>query len=166
MPHTFETILDTPESYSANHVLVRLVDGLGFRFYWATKGLEEADFQFRPAMGLMSIEELISHIEDLCFMSYETFSVENIERTGSNPQDSITSALSFLSSLKDILLKLEDMDLNEYKIKGFPIWNLINGPLADALTHVGQINSYRRMNGNPCPNVSVFIGKPKSSRST
>jgi len=39
--------------------------------------------------------------------------------------------------------------------------DIINGPLADALTHVGQINSFRRINGNPCKKVNVFNGKLK-----
>ncbi|MCK5671198.1 hypothetical protein KAI10_07435, partial [Candidatus Bathyarchaeota archaeon] len=42
----------------------------------------------------------------------------------------------------------------------FPVWNLINGPLSDALTHVGQIASWRRMNGNPIPGARVFHGEP------
>lgn len=40
-----------------------------------------------------------------------------------------------------------------------PFWYLINGPIADALTHVGQISSWRRMAGNPQPKgVSVLWG--------
>jgi hypothetical protein len=45
-------------------------------------------------------------------------------------------------------------------VRDHPIWYLINGPLADALTHVGQINAWRRLAGNPCPKVSVFLGLP------
>jgi hypothetical protein len=36
---------------------------------------------------------------------------------------------------------------------------LINGPIADALTHIGQIVSWRRINGNPQPSgVNPFKG--------
>ena len=42
----------------------------------------------------------------------------------------------------------------------FPLWNLMNGPLADAIYHVGQIVGYRRAAGNPQdPTVNVFMGK-------
>ena len=41
-----------------------------------------------------------------------------------------------------------------------PIWNLINGPVADGLHHVGQIGTYRRASGNPMEaGVNVMIGK-------
>ena len=42
----------------------------------------------------------------------------------------------------------------------YPFWNLINGPIADALWHVGQVVSFRRTSGNPWnSNVSVFNGR-------
>ena len=44
----------------------------------------------------------------------------------------------------------------------FPIWNLINGPISDALYHTGQVVSFRRTSGNPIQKgVNVFIGKTK-----
>jgi len=37
---------------------------------------------------------------------------------------------------------------------------MMNGPLADAIYHVGQIVVFRRANGNPQnPRVNVFMGK-------
>ena len=42
----------------------------------------------------------------------------------------------------------------------FPFWNLVNGPLADALTHIGQVNSWRRIAGKPAPPADVFRGLP------
>ena len=42
----------------------------------------------------------------------------------------------------------------------FPFWNHLNGPIADALWHSGQIVSNRRASGNPLNSkVNVFIGK-------
>ena len=41
----------------------------------------------------------------------------------------------------------------------FPIWNLINGPISDAIYHTGQLVSFRRTSGNPIPKgVNVFLG--------
>jgi hypothetical protein len=45
-------------------------------------------------------------------------------------------------------------------IDGRPFWHVINGPIADALTHVGQVNSFRRLAGNPTPKANVFLGLP------
>ena len=42
---------------------------------------------------------------------------------------------------------------------GYPFWNMINGPIADALWHAGQVASFRRSSGNPMnPRVDVFMG--------
>ncbi|MBL4904447.1 MAG: hypothetical protein JKZ00_00090, partial [Flavobacteriaceae bacterium] len=37
-----------PKEYTAGTVASRMVDGLGFRYYWATEGLTEKDLAFRP----------------------------------------------------------------------------------------------------------------------
>ena len=41
----------------------------------------------------------------------------------------------------------------------YPIWYLINGPISDVLTHIGQIASWRRIAGNPVERVSPFSGE-------
>jgi hypothetical protein len=41
-------IPDYPESYTAGAVAARMLDGLGFRYYWATEGLRDEDLVFRP----------------------------------------------------------------------------------------------------------------------
>lgn len=59
-------------------------------------------------------------------------------------------------------------DLTEYTIvfkrdnneSEFPFWNNINGPIADAIWHCGQVVSFRRSSGNPFNSkASVFQGK-------
>jgi hypothetical protein len=43
----------------------------------------------------------------------------------------------------------------------YSFWYSLNGPLADALSHVGQILSWRRILGNPQRvGVNVFLRKP------
>ena len=67
--------------------------------------------------------------------------------------------LEMLHELRTALSEMNDDELNEVTIEGNPLWNLINGPVSDALTHVGQINSFRRLNGNPVPRANVFLGR-------
>ena len=51
--------------------------------------------------------------------------------------------------------ELAEMEKNTSR--KLPFWYWINGPLADALTHVGQITSWRRISGNPqLKGVNVF----------
>ncbi|NCP07225.1 MAG: hypothetical protein GW863_12920, partial [Flavobacteriales bacterium] len=63
------------------------------------------------------------------------------------------------------VLRLSD-DISQYKIifgeREIPFWNNINGPIADAIWHSGQIASFRRTSGNPInPKVNHFMGTIK-----
>src|SRR5690349_7306301 len=57
-----------PDSYSAGTVASRMVDGLGFRFYWATEGLRVEDLSFKPNADARTSEETIQHIYSMSFM--------------------------------------------------------------------------------------------------
>ena len=68
------------------------------------------------------------------------------------------------------LLKEKDVSLKDKKVifqrgeqqSEFDYWHAINGPIADALWHAGQIVAFRRASGNPInPMVSVFMGKTR-----
>src|SRR4030095_3596210 len=43
----YYTIPDTPKSFTANNVAARMVDGLGFRYFWATEGLTDKDLAYK-----------------------------------------------------------------------------------------------------------------------
>ena len=51
-------------------------------------------------------------------------------------------------------------DISQFDSTSFPFWNIINGPISDALWHCGQVVLLRRSSGNPFNSkVSVFSGK-------
>ena len=59
--------------------------------------------------------------------------------------------------------RLDEFDIvfiNGERKTEFPFWNLLNGPIADALWHVGQVVTFRRSSGNPFnAKASVLTGK-------
>jgi hypothetical protein len=65
-------------------------------------------------------------------------------------------------ALKQPGARLDEMDMvfeRGTTKQEFPFWNLINGPIADAIWHVGQVVSFRRSSGNPLPQgVNVLTG--------
>ena len=168
-PHYYK-IPDTPTTYSATNVAARMVDGLGFRYFWATEGLTEKDLSYRPSEGARTTMETLEHINGL------TEILANSVSKKSTKFDSPPAKLSFAQlrekTLKNIqtaseLLKqngskLEDMDMifeRGTNKTEYPFWNLINGPISDALWHVGQVVSFRRGSGNPLPKgVNVLTG--------
>lgn len=140
----------------------RLLDGLGFRFYWATEGLRVEDYSFRPADDVMSIRELVKHIWGL--VNWVRISVQGEPHRRPMEIVSVRSdILEMLHELRTAVSEMNDDELSEVTIEGNPLWNIINGPVSDALTHVGQINSFRRLNGNPVPRANVFLGRPPAT---
>jgi hypothetical protein len=150
---------DPPEGAKAVNVICRMVDGLGFRYYWATEGLEEKVKDYRPYETAWSIYETTEHIWAL--MNWVHLSIQG--REAERPADLLSFRQSTLELIAELRKRFGDMreeELTSIRIKDMPFWYLINGPLADALTHVGQINLLRRMAGSPAPKANVFRGTP------
>lgn len=159
----FEDISKTPNELTATNTLLRMVEGLAFRYRWATENLSEDDIKFRPHPGSMSIEEVNYHIFDLVDSTFRVFGGEKQNKDSLYSFQQIrTKSLLVLENLSERLKKMSDESLLEIEKKTsrkLPFWYWINGPLADALTHVGQITSWRRIAGNPqLKGVNVFIG--------
>jgi hypothetical protein len=158
----FDSLPDYPGDVSATSVVVRLIDGLGFRFRWATDGLSDADVGFRPGAESHTVEEITGHIWGLVNWVNLTVSGTSSEKPG---EYSLLRGriLEMLWMLRSSVLAMDDDDLERCTIEGLPFWHIINGPLSDALTHVGQINAFRRLSGNPTPEANVFRGLPPAA---
>lgn len=170
----YHEIPDSPEDYISGNIVGRMIDGLGYRYYWATKGLNESDLLYKPSENGRTVLETLQHIYGMSEMILESPKGEPSIR----PKD--FSKFSFeelrAKTLKNLeaaskLLKGKDTDeVSEFKVtfqRGekqtkFPYWNMINGMLSDCIYHTGQLVVMRRANGNPQnPNVNVFIGKTR-----
>jgi hypothetical protein len=167
----YKSIPDYPNEFNACTVVARMVDGLGFRYYWATEGLRDEDLQFKPSEEARTSAETLEHIYGLC--SVVLNSVKKAPNIRPSEQLEMTfderrkATLSFLKEASDILKSSNPKEMEEFNIvfqrgetsSEFPFWNQLNGPLADALWHVGQVVSMRRSSGNPFNSkVSVFSG--------
>ncbi len=167
----YRTIPDYPDSYEAHTVAARMVDGLGFRYYWATEGLRAEDLSYKPSEEARTSMETLKHIHGLCNVLLNAVmhkpNIRAAEKEWSF-KDLRKETLLMINSASDRLKSAGDGEMNHFKIifmrgeetSEFPFWNILNGPLADALWHVGQVVSMRRGSGNPIsPKVSVFSGR-------
>jgi len=164
-------IPDTPVVYTAASVAARMVDGLGFRYFWATEGLTETDLNYKPGDSTRTSFETLEHINGLVTV---LLNAVNKTATKSGTADKKLSfaelraeTLKNIQTASEILKKpetrLEEFDIVFERANGgstrYPFWNLVNGPVADALWHVGQVVSFRRGSGNPLPKgVNVLQG--------
>lgn len=166
----YAVIPEAPDSYTAGSVVSRMIDGLGFRYYWATEGLTEKDLKYSPGNDGRSIAATLGHLYGLSRTIVNSAKKEATDFTVKPPEmtakEQRKATLENFKTASELLLKSED--LSEHKIifkrpdntSEFPFWNHINGPIEDAVWHAGQIVLLRRSAGNPInPKVSVFQGK-------
>lgn len=117
---------------------------------------------------MRSIEETIDHILDL------SYTIVNSTLKSANGNHN-TSEMTFYDRRRQTLFNLKEAadilrgstDISQFKIifgeRQIPFWNQVNGPIADAIWHCGQIASLRRASGNPISSkVNHFMGTVKS----
>ena len=155
---------DYPEEFTAGTMAARMVDALGFRFYWATDSLTQEDLAYKANEDGRTTEETIKHIYDLSkIIVNSTLKKPNVRvKEDLSYEEMRAKTLTNLKTAADILRKSDD--ISQYKIifgeQEIPFWNQVNGPIADAIWHCGQIVIYRRTTGNPInPKVNHFLGK-------
>ncbi len=164
-------IPDYPEKYTNMTVAARMVDGLGFRYYWATEGLREEDLAYKPSPEARDTRHTLEHIYGLSRTIINAAKGQanegpldmdiSYEEMRKNTLINIKSASDILkSSKKKDMKKMKAIFKRKDRTSEYPFWNMINGPIADAIWHCGQVVSFRRASGNPFNSkVSVFQGK-------
>lgn len=150
------------ETYTAGTVASRMVDGLGFRYYWATEGLRPEDLSYKPSDSGRTSAETIDHIFGLSNFILSSISKDFKQQNGDKMpfEEKRKQTLLNFKTASDILKATKD--LSQFDKDKYPFWNIINGPMADALWHCGQVVMLRRASGNPFNSkASVFWGKLK-----
>jgi len=166
----YHEIPDAPEMYNAGTVAARMIDGLGFRYYWATEGLRDEDLAYRPNEDARTTSETIDHLYGLSKViknaALKKPNIRSLEEPEIGFSEKRAKTLENIKTAADILrvsTNLTEFTLvfkNENGSSEYPFWNNINGPIADAIWHCGQVVLLRRSSGNPFnSNVSVFTGK-------
>lgn len=155
------------ENFTAGTMAARMIDALGFRFYWASDSLTEKDLAYKANEDGRSTEATIEHIYDLSKII--------VNSTLKEPNTRVKEELTYKAMRAKTLINFktaadilrESDDISQYKIifgeQEIPFWNQVNGPIADAIWHCGQLVIYRRSTGNPMsPKVNHFTGKVRS----
>ncbi|MEM1122502.1 MAG: hypothetical protein AAGJ18_18800 [Bacteroidota bacterium] len=170
----YHQIPDYPEKMTGGAAIGRVIDGLGYRYYWATEGLRAEDLAYEPGNGGQPVESVLGHLYGLSLMIMQSAKKEpNVRPLPENTmtwEEQRVATLQNFKAASDIFKAASDEEMATFDIifqrgeeqNKVPVWHLFNGPLDDAIYHVGQIVSFRRTSGNPMnPFVNVFMGKTK-----
>lgn len=121
--------------------------------------------QFRAGDNTRTPGEILAHIGDLLDWAVRLAKGEYVFHE-STPLPWEQEIARFFAALREF-----DSSLASQETLGFPAERLFQGPIADALTHVGQIAMLRRISGAPIKGENYFkaeiiAGRVGSEQST
>ena len=97
--------------------------------------------------------EILAHIGDLLEGSYHLLKGEMVH-LNSDPLPWNEEVARFFSAVTQL-----DLFLASDAPLAYPVERFVQGPIGDALTHVGQIVILRRMSGNPIRTAPYFTAE-------
>ncbi len=164
--HHYAQLPDPPAGVSAGAIMARFIDATGFRFHMATEGLTENEINFRPTEESMNTLELTRHIYSVLSWAHRSFQpTAKFDKTRTTFPELREGVLTTCAAFSAHLQQMSDEELAAVSVylkrndTTYSFWYLINGPISDALTHVGQIITWRRIAGNPIARISPFTGE-------
>jgi len=134
-------------------VLRHMVATVAYRGGLAVVDAPESFAEFRAHETTRTPGELLAHIGDLLEGSLHLLKGEMVYLT-STPLPWKDEVTRFFSAVKNL-----DLYLASEAPLGCPVEKLVQGPIGDALTHVGQIVMLRRMSGNPIRPAGYFTAE-------
>ncbi len=118
---------------------------LAYRTQKAVRDAPPSYFDFQAGNGVRSPKDILHHMTQL--MAYSATRL-----TGdSEPSDADDPVERFHEALRRLSTVLQNTESDKDTLQ-----RLLQGPLADAMTHVGQLAMLRRLAESPIPRESFF----------
>jgi hypothetical protein len=134
----------------------RLLATLAFRTRRALQDTPVGFEDFDAGMGVRTPTELLNHMNMGLALAHDFY-------RGQKPQP--VEALSFIEALEEFHLLLQKLDVTLDEA-GLPdddtCMRVLQGPLSDTLTHVGQLMMLRRLAGSSIPAANFFRAEIKT----
>lgn len=121
-----------------NKELIQLINIIQYRLEKSIRNADEKYFDFKPGKESRSPNEILSHLIDV---GNYTFSM--LDKPYSTNKESTLS-----TKVNENFLVLKSV-LSKEVINDTMSKRLINGPLSDTLTHIGQLAYLRGLHGSP-----------------
>lgn len=138
-------------------MLRHTVATLAYRGGKALRGAPDGFASFRAAEGTRTPGEILAHVGDL--LDWAAALAEGRHEWHNSPVVSWSEGMArFFAGLEKLDKRLESAPA------GLPAEQLFQGPVADALTHIGQISMLRRMAGAPVKGENYFTAHISAGR--
>ena len=143
----------TAETDNSRELLRHTLATVAYRGGKALRNAPAEFATFRAGESTRTPVEILAHIGDL-FGWAASIAKGKEEWKGAEPQDWDQEVARFFAGLKEL-----DSFLSSSEPLACSAQQLFQGPIADALTHVGQLAMLRRMAGTPMRGENYFIAE-------
>ncbi len=127
-----------------NDFLRHILATIAYRFQNTVHEARDNFGDFSPGLGARKSCEIISHMTQLLCASRAIIEDGTFNYSPPDVLDLRSETIRFNDKLKAFDDLINDRDLQEEEI-----YRLLQGPISDILTHIGQLSLMRRLNGNP-----------------
>jgi hypothetical protein len=148
----------SPAPDTENAMLRHTVATLAYRAGKALRGAPPEFASFRAGPTTRTPLEILAHLGDLFDWALAMADGKHVWNPVA-PDSWDSQAVRFFAALEAF-----DKRLASPAPLGFPAGKVFQGPIADALTHVGQINMLRRMAGCPVRGENYFAAEIEQGR--
>jgi hypothetical protein len=142
----------------ARELLRHTVATLAYRGGKALRGAPAEFATFRAAGSSRTPVEILAHVGDLFDWAVALCEGRHVWRNAAPGSWESESGRFF-----DGLRRFDEVLASDAPL-GFPVEKLFQGPVADALTHVGQIAMLRRLAGSPVKGENYFKAEIQAGR--
>jgi hypothetical protein len=125
-----------------NSFLRHLLATIAYRLAKSVRGVDVAFYSMESVNGIRTPGQILAHMSQV--MNFTLAFLAHTERIPLTPQDGPAELDRFYGFLKRLDQVLAQQPFNDDLTH-----QLIQGPLADVLTHVGQLSLLRRYMGEP-----------------
>ena len=136
----------------------RLLATLAFRTRHAFSEAPEGFEDFDAGMGVRTPHQILHHMNDCVSMTNDMLRGQKPTRL---------EEMSFMETVETFHQKLKELDdtLQEVKMPDEEkCLKLFQGPLCDAMTHVGQLMMLRRLMGSSIPGATYYRSEIKNGQ--
>ena len=138
-----------------------LLAAIAFRFHAAVHDAPDAFRDFDPGHGVRSPRTIVAHCVHVLRLARSSF------EPGLDVEGPVREHHTWAELVAEVHGELERLD--RHVVEGnptfdWPLENLLHGPFADVLTHVGQLAMLRRLHGHPVERQSYLRARLEAGR--
>lgn len=138
---------------TASHTVRHFLAAIAYRFQKAVRGAPEGFGDFAAGHGVRTPRAIVHHVNGVLGYLREGVAAGDPDHWYHHPELDWSGEVA---AMHDALHDLDRLLATRADWRVETLHRMLQGPLADAMTHVGQLAMLRRMAGSPVPSENFF----------